>query len=89
MDSIYRETRIFLTILISILIIFASVLFGIGAKQIKENKKLLLHAEEVVGEYDFYLEGELKDAKTLELSQYEINIDEENKIVKLTRMNNK
>ena len=39
MDSIYRDTRIFLTILIIILMIFISVLTGIGYKQIKENDK--------------------------------------------------
>lgn len=86
MDSIYRDTRIFLTILIIILMIFISVLTGIGYKQIKENEKLYSHAEEVIADgYDVYLEGELKDAKTLDLSQYEISIDDENKIVKLTR----
>lgn len=35
--------------------------------------------------YEVYLEGEKKDAKTLDLAQYEISIDDENRIVKLTR----
>ncbi len=33
------------------------------------------------------LHGEKKDAKTLDLAQYEISIDDENRIVKLTRKN--
>ena len=88
MDSIYRDTRIFLTILIIILMIFISVLAGIGYNQIKENEKLYSHAEEVIADgYDVYLEGELKNAKTLDLEQYKISIDDENKIVKLTKIN--
>ena len=78
----------------SVIVIVAAVFFvailyiKVKAKEY-DDKLLKQDIEEVEAliddGYEVYLEGEKKDAKTLDLSQYEISIDDENKIVKLTR----
>ena len=90
-----EDKRCFFEIVGVVIIVFIVLnivffFFAMGAK--KWDEKLVTQdmkkVEAAIEDgYDVYLEGELKDAKTLDLAQYEISIDDENKIVKLTREN--
>lgn len=86
LEYFFELVKVVAIVLISLFLIMFFVMIGFK----KWDEKLVAQEMEKVEAaiedgYDVYLEGELKDAKTLDLSQYEISIDDENKIVKLTR----
>lgn len=94
MDNDTKEIIKMVAKMASVIVIVAAVFFVailyIKVKAKEYDDKLLKQDIEKVEEliddgYEVYLEGEKKDAKTLDLAQYEISIDDENKIVKLTR----
>lgn len=94
MDNDTKEIIKMVAKMASVIVIVAAVFFVailyIKVKAKEYDDKLLKQDIEKVEEliddgYEVYLEGEKKDAKTLDLAQYEISIDDENRIVKLTR----
>lgn len=96
MDNDTKEIIKMVAKMALVIIIVAQVglaaIFCVKIKAKEYDDKLLKQDIEKVEEliddgYEVYLEGEKKDAKTLDLAQYEISIDDENKIVKLTRKN--